>query len=119
MSIKPEGFLWWKKGEFDDDKFAADLVQALPAMYAQRGFIDMRIVKDTIEETPPELVSDLMTQGIALAGGGALLAGLDERLSHETKMRVYRADDPLTCVVRGSGRALEEMDKLGTVFTND
>src|SRR6266852_7711231 len=72
-------------------------------------------VRTTIEETPPELVSDLMAQGIALAGGGALLAGLDERLSHETKMRVYRADDPLTCVVRGAGEALEEIEILHKV----
>ncbi len=69
-------------------------------------------VRTTIEETPPELVSDLMAHGIALAGGGALLSGLDERLCHETKMRVYRADDPLTCVVRGAGEALEEMEIL-------
>jgi rod shape-determining protein MreB len=72
-------------------------------------------VRTTIEETPPELVSDLMAQGIALAGGGALLAGLDERLSHETKMRVYRAEDPLTCVVRGTGEALEEIEILKKV----
>lgn len=72
-------------------------------------------VRTTIEETPPELVSDLMAQGIALAGGGALLEGMDERLSHETKMRVYRADDPLTCVVRGTGEALEEIEILQKV----
>lgn len=72
-------------------------------------------VKTTIEETPPELVADLMAHGIALAGGGALLAGLDRRLSAETKMRVYLADDPLTCVVRGTGEALEEIDILSKV----
>ncbi len=72
-------------------------------------------VKTTIEETPPELVADLMVGGIALAGGGALLAGLDQRLSHETRMRVYVADDPLTCVVRGTGEALEEIDILRKV----
>ena len=72
-------------------------------------------VRTTIEETPPELVSDLMAQGIALAGGGALLAGLEERLAHETKMRVYRADDPLTCVVRGAGESLEEIEILHKV----
>lgn len=72
-------------------------------------------VRSTIEETPPELVSDLMAEGIALAGGGALLAGLEERLSHETKMRVYRADDPLTCVVRGAGESLEEIEILQKV----
>lgn len=72
-------------------------------------------VKTTIEETPPELVADLMAQGITLAGGGALLAGLDQRLAHETKMRVYVADDPLTCVVRGTGEALEEIEILRKV----
>jgi rod shape-determining protein MreB len=72
-------------------------------------------VRTTIEETPPELVSDLMAEGIALAGGGALLSGLDERLSHETKMRVYRADDPLTCVARGAGESLEEIEILRKV----
>jgi rod shape-determining protein MreB len=72
-------------------------------------------VKTTIEETPPELVADLMAQGIALAGGGALLAGLDHRLSHETKMRVYMAEDPLTCVVRGAAEALEEIELIRKV----
>jgi rod shape-determining protein MreB len=72
-------------------------------------------VKTTIEETPPELVADLMAQGIALAGGGALLAGLDHRLSHESKMRVYTAEDPLTCVVRGAAEALEEIELIRKV----
>ena len=69
-------------------------------------------VRTTLEETPPELVTDLMTQGIAMAGGGSLLAGVAERLSYETKMRVYVADDPITCVVRGTGKVLEELDTL-------
>lgn len=72
-------------------------------------------VRSTIEETPPELVADLMAHGIALAGGGALLSGMDQRLSYETKMRVYQADDPLTCVVRGTGEALEEIEILRKV----
>ena len=58
-------------------------------------------VKDTIEETPPELVADIMDQGIVLAGGGALLAGLDRRVAEATQMPVHVADDPLTCVARG------------------
>jgi rod shape-determining protein MreB len=74
-------------------------------------------VKTALEETPPELVADLMEQGIALAGGGALLKGLAERLSDETKMHVYVADDPMTCVVRGGGEVLEELDRLGHVLT--
>ena len=60
-------------------------------------------VKDTIEETPPELVADIMDQGIVLAGGGALLAGLDRRVAEATQMPVHIADDPLTCVARGTG----------------
>jgi rod shape-determining protein MreB len=69
-------------------------------------------LKTTIDETPPELVSDLMEAGIALAGGGALLGGIAPRLSQETKMRCYVSDDPLTCVVRGAGQVLEELDTL-------
>ena len=69
-------------------------------------------VRQTIEITPPELVADLMTQGIALAGGGALLAGLDRRISQETKFPVYVAEDPLTCVVRGCAEVLEETEML-------
>ncbi|MBI3522198.1 MAG: rod shape-determining protein [Chloroflexi bacterium] len=68
-------------------------------------------VKDTIEETPPELVADVMDQGIYLAGGGALLRGLDTRISEATQMAVHIADDPLTCVARGTGRVLEELEK--------
>jgi len=67
-------------------------------------------IKNTIDETPPELVADLMQNGIALAGGGALLKGLDERLSEEIKMQVYVVDDPMTCVVRGAAAILENLD---------
>jgi rod shape-determining protein MreB len=66
-------------------------------------------IKDTIEETPPELVADIMDQGIVLAGGGALLAGLDRRVAEATQMPVHIADDPLTCVARGTGVVLEEL----------
>jgi rod shape-determining protein MreB len=72
-------------------------------------------VRSTIEVTPPELISDLMAHGIALAGGGALLKGLDRRLSQETKFPVYIAEDPLTCVVRGTGEVLEEASMLAKV----
>jgi rod shape-determining protein MreB and related proteins len=72
-------------------------------------------VRHTIEVTPPELVADLMAQGIALAGGGALLKGLDRRLSQETRFPVYVAEDPLTCVVRGAGEMLEEPEMLTRV----
>src|SRR5205807_3654192 len=72
-------------------------------------------VRSTIEITPPELISDLMAHGIALAGGGALLKGLDRRLSQETRFPVYVAEDPLTCVVRGTGEVLEEQEMLSKV----
>lgn len=73
-------------------------------------------VRATIDETPPELVSDLMEQGIALAGGGSLLQGLPERLSDETRMHVYRADDPHTCVVRGAGVIVDDLDRYYKVL---
>jgi rod shape-determining protein MreB len=76
-------------------------------------------IKDTIEETPPELVADIMDQGIVLAGGGALLQGLDRRVSEATQMPVHVADDPLTCVVRGTGKALEELDTMERTLVSE
>lgn len=73
-------------------------------------------IKTTIEETPPELVADIMEQGIVLAGGGALLRGLDKLLAEITKNKVIIADDPLTCVVRGTGVVLEDIDNLKGVL---
>ena len=65
-------------------------------------------VKDALDEAPPEIISDLMDMGICLAGGGALLQGLAERLSDELNLRVWVAEDPLTCVVRGTGIILDD-----------
>jgi rod shape-determining protein MreB len=73
-------------------------------------------IKITIEETPPELVADIMQNGITLAGGGALLKGLDKRLALETKMPVTIAEDPLTCVVRGAGRIVEALEQYDRVL---
>jgi rod shape-determining protein MreB len=73
-------------------------------------------IKMTVEETPPELVADIMDKGIVLAGGGGLLRGLDKLVSLNTKMPVHVADDPLTCVVRGAGLVLEDLDKLKGVL---
>ena len=69
-------------------------------------------VKDALQETPPELVADLMETGICMAGGGSQLAGLTERLAGEVNMRVWLAEDPITCVARGAGRVLEDYDNL-------
>lgn len=65
-------------------------------------------IVDTLEETPPELTSDIMERGITLAGGGSLISGIDKVISEATKMPVWIADDPLTCVVRGCGICLED-----------
>ena len=69
-------------------------------------------IKDTLEETPPELTGDIAQQGILLAGGGTLLRGLPELLAAETGLPVVQADSPLTCVVTGSGQALDHFDQL-------
>jgi len=74
-------------------------------------------VKSTLEQTPPELASDLMEYGIVLTGGGALLRGLDDRLKHETGMPVHVSENALTNVVDGSAMALEEIDALKKVLT--
>jgi len=73
-------------------------------------------IKVTMEESPPELIADIMDRGIILAGGGALLRGLDKLISIETKTIVHIADDPLTSVVRGAGIVLEDIDLLSEVL---
>ncbi len=73
-------------------------------------------IKAVVEETPPELVADIMDRGITLAGGGALLHGLDKMIADETAMPVVVADDPLTCVVRGAGIVLEDLPSLKDVL---
>ena len=78
----------------------------------------VEIVKLTLEKTPPELASDIMEKGIVLAGGGALIKNLDKLLSTETGMPVYIAEDPLECVVRGTGKTLEDLERLKTVLIN-
>jgi rod shape-determining protein MreB len=69
-------------------------------------------VKDTLERTPPELAADLGVRGIVLAGGGSLLRGLDEKLRDEVGLPVQVAESPLTCVVEGAGRSLDELETL-------
>ncbi|MEE8163614.1 MAG: rod shape-determining protein [Anaerolineae bacterium] len=75
-------------------------------------------VKSALDETPPELVADLMEQGIALAGGVAQLRGIAERLTEETKMNVYVAESPMTCVARGAGMVLEDLDSLSKILAS-
>jgi rod shape-determining protein MreB len=67
-------------------------------------------IKDALDEVPPELVADLMEMGICLCGGGSQLHNLTDRLANDLKMRVWLAEDPMTCVVRGTGVVLEDLD---------
>ena len=73
-------------------------------------------IKLALEQTPPELCADVAERGIVLTGGGALLRDLDRLISEETGLHVQVADDPLTCVARGGGRALELVDMHGNEF---
>ncbi|KKS92517.1 MAG: rod shape-determining protein MreB, rod shape-determining protein MreB [Parcubacteria group bacterium GW2011_GWC1_43_12] len=75
-------------------------------------------MKTTVEQTPPELVADIMEKGIVLSGGGSMLRGLDKVIAKETQMPVRVADDPLTAVVRGCGIVLEDLDKLKEVLVD-
>jgi rod shape-determining protein MreB len=70
-------------------------------------------VKQALEQTPPELGSDVAERGIVVTGGGALLRDIDKLITEETGVPVVIAEDPLTCVARGGGRILELMDELG------
>jgi rod shape-determining protein MreB len=73
-------------------------------------------VKEVIENTPPELISDIMYRGIFIVGGGSFLKGIDKLISHETKMPVFIAEDPLTAVVRGTGIILEHIEEYQDIF---
>lgn len=75
----------------------------------------IEMVKSTLEQTPPELSADIIERGIVLAGGSSLLRGLDKLMSEETGLPVHVAEDPLTCVVKGTGKYLEELDRLAKV----
>jgi rod shape-determining protein MreB len=71
---------------------------------------------DALDEAPPEIIADLMESGVCMAGGGSLLQALDNRLSDELRIRVWVADDPMSCVARGAGMILEELDQLSNLL---
>jgi rod shape-determining protein MreB len=89
-------------------------VSSIEVREAVSGSVNIIIdtVKDALDATPPELVGDLMESGIALAGGGGQLKGLDQRLAEEVNIRTWVADDAMTCVARGAGRVLEDYNNL-------
>ena len=79
----------------------------------------MEGIRNTLEKTPPELSSDIMDRGITLAGGGALLKGLDKHIHMETQIGVSIANDPLKCVAIGTGHALDEIEVLKKVLITE
>jgi rod shape-determining protein MreB len=93
-------------------------ISSVEVREAMSGAIDtvLASIKEALDSTPPELVADLMETGICMAGGGSQLKGLVERVSEETNMRAWLADDSMTCVARGAGRVLEELDLLRRVL---
>ena len=76
------------------------------------------VIKVTLEKTPPELASDLVEKGIILSGGGALIKNIDKLVSDATELPVYVAENPLECVVRGTGKTLEDLEKLKEILIN-
>jgi rod shape-determining protein MreB len=117
------GSAWPVEDDVTAEVKGRDLVSGLPktvALSAEevRGALEepLRLmigtIRETLERTPPELAADVARRGIMLAGGGSLLKGFDERVRVETKMSTYLAESPLTCVVLGSGRSLEEFDVM-------
>ena len=74
-------------------------------------------IKDALESTPPELSADLVDMGLTLTGGGSLLKNIDKRFSKETGLPVHIADDPLSCVAIGTGKALEQEQTFSTMLT--
>lgn len=87
---------------------------------AMRESIDkiVDVIRQTLERTPPELSADIMEKGIVLAGGGALIKNLDKLIAERTEMPVYVAESPLDCVVKGTGKTLEDLERLKTVLIN-
>jgi rod shape-determining protein MreB len=117
------GSAWPLEEELTADIRGRDLVSGLPRTIqlttehvrealAEPVSAIVDAVKTTLDKTPPELAADIMEDGITLTGGGALLGGLAQRLSHETGMPIRVADEPLYSVVIGSGRALENIDAM-------
>lgn len=90
---------------------ASEIREALTPIISQM----VQAIQEVLEETPPELLTDIVERGVYLAGGGALIRGLDKKIAEETKLPVYIADDPLTTVVRGCGEVLNNLDLLSKV----
>lgn len=121
------GSAWPLETEIELPVRGRDLLSGLPREIAVgseeiRGAMSrsikiiVRAIKSTIEETPPELAAELIHRPISLAGGGALIRGLDTLIAKEIKLLVQVVDDPLTAVVRGCGMVLENLDQLKPIL---
>ena len=109
-----------KGRDLNDGLPRTDIITSDQVEKAMQESIDkiVEIVKITLEKTPPELASDIMEKGIMLSGGGALIKNLDKLISEETGMPVYIADEPLNCVVKGTEKTLQDLEKLRTILLN-
>ena len=108
--------------EWDNEKdLAANLPASMKRLLAKKHakLYVIDAIKTTLEKTPPELAADIIESGIMLAGGGALLRGLDQLIHEETGMPVKIAERPLDCVADGTGKVLENIDKLEDVLSED
>jgi rod shape-determining protein MreB len=123
------GSAWPMEEEMTADIRGRDLISGLPRTItlsteqvrealAEPVAAIVDVVRTTLDKTPPELAADIMHAGITLSGGGALLAGIDRRMAHETGMPINIAPDPLFSVVIGSGRALENIEAMGGLLAN-
>jgi actin-like ATPase involved in cell morphogenesis len=105
-------------GDRDADGGGSEARDRLGLAAAGRA-ADRAAVKETLDRTPPELVGDIMDRGITLAGGGALLQGLEQRLRDECQMPCQLAESPMTCVAVGSGISLEEVETIQRAGKNN
>lgn len=123
------GSAWPMEEEMTADIRGRDLISGLPRTVslsteqvrealAEPVAAIVDVVRTTLDKTPPELAADIMHAGITLSGGGALLAGIDRRMAHETGMPINIAPDPLYAVVIGSGRALENIEAMGGLLAD-
>ncbi|RTZ59720.1 MAG: rod shape-determining protein [Gammaproteobacteria bacterium] len=127
---KSIGTAWSKSEVREIEVKGRDLAEGLSRSVAVRSDEVYQAISDplttivdairvALEQAPPEISADIAEKGMVVAGGGALLRDLDQRLMDETGLPVIVAEDPLTCVARGCGRALDEIESLGDVFTHE
>ena len=109
-----------KGRDLNDGLPRTEVITSNQVEQAMKESIDkiVEVVKITLEKTPPELASDIMEKGIVLSGGGALIQNLDKLISMETGMPVYVAEEPLDCVVKGTEKTLQDLEKLKTILLN-